>query len=139
MEIIKIKCYDSDKEHVVIFGKNGMKFENFRIPYFNLLSITLQNDYEIFYADDELNYCSIKTTTSTEKVLKGITVASYTLFKNTFEKYYDKWLLGEETTSNEILTRLNDIEQKLDDLFYAPGLTGYHEAKEDFEKSILML
>jgi hypothetical protein len=49
------------------------------------------------------------------------------------DNYQNKRVLAK---LNNLEIQLNRIEKKLDDLFYAPEMTGMQEAKIDFEHSI---
>lgn len=140
MEILKIKCIlKYSVEYDIKFMENGMIFtqDDVIVPYCNIVSIYYIKNNDI----EQYPFCRIKTVGNALGVLYGISYNDFNKFHQTYFKYHEKWLkdLNVSTRLDKLERAMNEINQKLDALFYAPGLTGYHEAKNDFEKSVLML
>lgn len=103
------------------------------IPYFNVRRIRIEPIYDNYII---VGYKMILLYLDNTH----ITLAKFTdqndalSFKKTFE---DRWIKFIDNNDSYLFNkRLDSIEKKIDDLFYAPGLTGYINAKEHFDETI---
>lgn len=108
-EIIKSK----DGKHVICFMKRAVRIDNIYIPYKKIKSFICSNGCVYITYNDNRPLC-LTSSNGCEKVM------------NILQKYVDNYWSDDN--------RLERIEKKLDDLFYAPEMTGYQEAKSDFEE-----
>lgn len=108
----------------VIFMQKGMKVRNTFYHYNCLCSI----DYSYYDGSARI---LIKIN---EHINLRMTKEIYDKFRPVFLEHMENYYSGKKS-KNEQLDR---IEKKLDDLFYAPEMTGYQEAKTDFEEKTLV-
>jgi hypothetical protein len=104
-----------DGKHVNCFMKRAVRIDNIYIPYKKIKSFICSNGCVYITYNESRPLClTFSSSDGCEKVM------------GTLQKYIDNYWSDDG--------RLERIEKKLDDLFYAPEMTGYQEAKSDFEQ-----
>lgn len=107
-----------DGKHDICFMKRAVRINNNYIPYKNIQRFICSNGC-VYITYNESRPLCFTSSNGCEKVM------------NILQKYVDNYWSDDN--------RLERIEKKLDDLFYAPPIDnfvppGYQEAKTDFEE-----
>jgi glycyl-tRNA synthetase alpha subunit len=132
METFEIDNGYGDKfKYNIVFMKNGMRISDYYFSYSNIRHITFNSVMMAFNIYDN-NGKLVFNKEVVEKTFNEI-------IKPAFHKYMENYYSGiDDSAKNKILMdELAQIKQQLSDLFYAPEMTGYTQAKIDFEKNII--
>lgn len=104
----------------ISFMRKGFKTENKFYHYSEVLKMSYYESYG----------ANIVFKNQLEDFDIPLSKNGYDVFEKIFLEHMENYYSGKKS-KNEQMDR---IEKKLDDLFYAPELTGYQEAKTDFDE-----